>query len=179
MKTICLDNVFNLDELFWLYNNLLKTNGWNLMIKPEDHKYLGQDKLYGNIGNLQIDINSNWFSYFQGLVFRINKILQEEKKIKINSNIKRIYLNATFFKSNHWLHIDSKDVNDTSMLIMFTPQWQDSWSGSFFVDENEFKMKPGRIIIYNSNKFHTGTNPIEECPYLRLTCNIVLKSDLD
>jgi len=34
MKTICLDNFFDIHELFWLYNSLLRTTGWNFAIKP-------------------------------------------------------------------------------------------------------------------------------------------------
>ena len=172
MKTICLDNIFNNDELFWLYSELLKTHGWRLNGTPELNSQ-DLNKLYGNIGNLNIDYTSNWFSYFQGLVFRINK---ELVNTKIHPNIERIYINATNPISKHWLHQDNiTNTNKISILTMFTPQWQDSWQGSFFVGGDEYKMKPGRIIIFDSNEFHTGSNPSEDCPYVRLTCNIIVK----
>jgi hypothetical protein len=170
MKTMCLDNFFNNDELFWLYSQLLNTCGWKLNAIPESN-IQDLNKLYGNIGNLNIDHASNWFSYFQGLVFRINKQLINTK---IHSNIKRIYINATNPMSKHWLHQDSTNTNTISILTLFTPQWQDSWQGSFFVDGEEYKMKPGRIIIFNSSEFHTGSNPSQDCPYTRLTCNIIV-----
>jgi len=172
MKTICLDNFFNSDELFWLYSKLIKTRGWSLNASPEAFDK-DLNKLYGNIGILNLDYTSNWFSYFQGLVFRINKQLINTK---IHSNIERIYINATNPMSKHWLHQDvDTDINKISILTMFTPQWQDSWQGSFFVDNNEYKMKPGRIIIFDSNQYHTGSNPSETCPYIRLTCNIIVR----
>jgi len=170
MKTICLDNVFDMEELFWLYKYLLRSSGWNLSAIPEV-KHTDLNKLYGNIGNMNIDSNSNWFSYFQGLVFRINK---ELINTKIHKNIERIYINATSPCSKHWLHQDSFSNNNISILTMFSPQWQDSWLGSFFVDGEEYKMKPGRIIIFDSKEFHTGSNPSQDCPYVRLTCNIVV-----
>jgi hypothetical protein len=171
MKTICLDNVFDMDELFWLYSNLLGTHGWTIHAIPENGSK-DLNKLYGNIGNLNIDSNSNWFSYFKGLIFRINK---ELINTKIHKNIQRIYINATSPFSKHWLHQDPHQQNQISVLMMFSPQWEESWLGSFFVDGEEYKMKPGRIILFDSKEFHTGSNPSESCPYVRLTCNIILK----
>ncbi len=173
MKTICLDNIFNIDELFWLYSSLLNTQGWKINAVPEDNSN-NLNKLYGNIGNLNIDHTSSWFTYFQGIIFRINQGLLVEKNTKIYSNIERIYINATNPMSKHWLHQDKLIQNKISILTMFSPQWQDSWQGSFFVDGEEYKMKPGRIIIFNSSEFHTGSNPSQDCPYIRLTCNIVV-----
>jgi len=173
MKTICLDNFFDIHELFWLYNSLLKSTGWNFQGRPEFS--VNPDELYGNLGNLNIDHTSNWFTYFQGIVFRINQELTSKKNTKIHSNIERIYINATNPSSKHWLHQDYTSGDKISILTLFTPQWQDSWQGSFFVGGEEYKMKPGRIIIFNSNEFHTGSNPSQDCPYVRLTCNIVVK----
>jgi len=172
MKTICLDNFFDIHELFWLYNSLLKTNGWKFSVKPNFFA-VNPNEWYGNLGNLNIEHTSNWFSYFQGLVFRINQELTAKKNTRIHSNIERIYINATNPISKHWLHQDPPG-DKFSILTLFTPQWQDSWQGSFFVDGEEYKMKPGRIIIFNSSEFHTGSNPSQDCPYVRLTCNIVV-----
>lgn len=173
MKTICLDNIFNIDELFWLYDNLLNTEGWKFNAIPERNTK-DTNKLYGNLGMLAINYNSSWFTYFQGLIFRINKELMDKKNTKIHYNMKRIFINATNPFSKHWLHTDSSENNEISILTMFSPQWQDSWLGSFFVDGEEYKMKPGRTIIFDSKKFHTGSNPHENSPYIRLTCNIVV-----
>lgn len=173
MKPICLDDFFDVQELFWLYNALLSTVGWNFNAKPNTQ--LNPDEWYGNIGNLNIDHTSNWFSYFQGIIFRINKELKLKKNTKIHNNITRIYINATSPVSKHWLHYDHLDEDKISILTLFTPQWQDSWQGSFFVDGEEYKMKPGRLIIFKSNEFHTGSNPSQDCPYVRLTCNIIVE----
>jgi hypothetical protein len=173
MKTICLDEVFHQDELFWLYENLLNTEGWKFNAAPEYSR--DPNKMFPNIGNLNISLNSNLFSYFIGLLFRINKKLLDENNTKIHEDICRIYINATNPMSKHWLHQDPKKEDQISILIMFSPQWQDSWLGSFFVEGIEYKMKPGRIIIFDSEKYHTGSNPHESCPYVRLTCNIIVK----
>ena len=53
--------------------------------------------------------------------------------------------------------------------------WQDSWLGSFWVDGNEYKFKPGNVVYFNSNEFHTGDSPIKGCPWIRLSANIVLE----
>ena len=57
-----------------------------------------------------------------------------------------------------------------------TPIWQDNWKGSFYVDCEEFKYKPGSAVIYDSKEFHTGESPeFETNNWLRLNCNIVVE----
>ena len=124
--------------------------------------------------NISLFLNnafSESYIIFAKIIFRINK---ELINTKIHKNIERIYINATSPCSKHWLHQDRFSNNNISILTMFSPQWQDSWLGSFFVDGEEYKMKPGRIIIFDSKEFHTGSNPSQDCPYVRLTCNIVV-----
>lgn len=178
MKTKYLENIFQTEELFWLYAKLLHTHGWLFSGSSnanDSNPIIDTNQLYGNLGILDIDHNSSWHYYFQGLIYRINKKLSDEKNTRINKNIKRIYINATNPMSKHILHVDSTNPDLMSVLMMLSPQWQDSWLGSFFVDGEEFKMKPGNIIIFDSKQYHMGSNPSDNCPYIRLTCNIILE----
>jgi len=94
----------------------------------------------------------------------------------LRGNLARVFINATFDQSVTRLHADNdKEKVHHSLLVFLTPVWQDSWLGSFWVDGQEYKFKPGNIVYFNSNEFHVGDNPIKGCPWIRLTANIVLE----
>ena len=160
-------------ELYWLYTELLATHDWTLsaFARPSP----GIDRQFPTIGNMHIQPGHRWFDYFQSLVFRI-KQKADEKKIGMNYNLARVFINATFDQSVTRLHADNdKEKVHHSLLVFLTPVWQDSWLGSFWVDGQEYKFKPGNIVYFNSNEFHVGDNPIKGCPWIRLTANIVLE----
>ena len=173
MKPRLFENIICPKELYWLYTELLATHGWTLNAHARPAP--GIDRIFPTIGNLHIEPGMKWFDYFQGLVFRIKQTADKEK-VGMNYKIARVFINATFSDSITKLHTDNDGERPVhSLLVFLTPVWQDSWLGSFWVDGNEYKFKPGNVVYFNSNEFHTGDSPIKGCPWIRLSANIVLE----
>lgn len=89
-----------------------------------------------------------------------------------------MWFNATYHgkKTQHWLHQDDeKDLKLKSILLFITPIWQPDWKGSFYVDGEEFKFKPGSAVIFDSKEYHQGESPASETyNWQRITCNILV-----
>ena len=59
--------------------------------------------------------------------------------------------------------------------MFMTPIWSPNWKGSFYVDSEEFKFKPGNAVIFDSNNFHTGESPESKTQnWLRLTLSMLV-----
>jgi hypothetical protein len=70
---------------------------------------------------------------------------------------------------------DQENSKLKSILLFMTPVWQPDWRGSFYVDGEEFKYKPGSAVIFNSNEYHKGESPISETyNWQRMCCNMVV-----
>jgi hypothetical protein len=183
MKPIVIDNLFSEDELFYLYKLVTSTNNWSITGIPDNVSYISP-KTFNASPQFMIKDNNGqvldytMFVYFQSIVFRLKKILQE-KKIGLNSIIQRTWINATYNGSkNHWLHRDADNPNLQSVLFFLTPVWKTAWKGSFYVEGEEYKMLPGRVIVFDSKEFHTGEEPESETfNWLRLTANIILSNE--
>jgi len=174
MKTKILDNVLSEKELFFVYRNLLNSTGWTVDgAASKDLYYVNAPLLM--IKSHDIIYNNTLFFYGKTIIYRIIEMLKNNNE-SIPQNINRMWFNITYNgkKTQHELHQDS--TNDhTSVLIFMTPIWQVDWKGSFYVDGEEFKYKPGSAVIYNSSEFHTGESPESETNnWIRLNCNIVL-----
>jgi len=180
MKTIILDNVLSQKELFFVYSQLLESNGWNVNgAATTDLFHMKSPMLL--VKNEDIIYNNTLFFYGQSIIYRIKEILKD-KHIGIPPHLKRMWFNITYSgkKTQHELHLDFENNNYKSILIFMTPIWQDNWKGSFYVDGKEFKYKPGSVVIYDSSEFHTGESPeFETNNWLRLTCNIVVKNNYE
>jgi len=183
MKPTVIDNLFSEDELFYLYKLVTSTNNWSVTGVPNSVSYISS-KTFNPSPQLMIKDNNGqvldytMFVYFQSIIFRLKKILGE-KKVGLNPIIERAWINATYNGSkSHWLHRDASNPNLQSVLFFLTPVWKTAWKGSFFVDGQEFKFQPGRVVIFDSKEFHTGEEPESETfNWLRLTANIVLSDE--
>ena len=79
-------------------------------------------------------------------------------------------------KTQHWLHQDDSNSQSKSILLFMTPLWQPDWRGSFYVDGEEFKFKPGSAVVFDSKEYHRGESPGSEIHnWQRITCNIMVK----
>tara|TARA_R110002020_G_scaffold98125_1_gene233797 strand:- start:37 stop:627 length:591 start_codon:yes stop_codon:yes gene_type:complete len=179
MKPILIKNLLTPKEVFWLYNKLTSLPIWALnglsFYKQED-----QNRQYGTIANAVITkdylptaTSAGLSLYGQSLVYRINERLKEHK-LEIPTAIQRFWINSTFKESSsHWPHWDAPDPEAYSMLIFISPVWSDQWLGSFYVDGEEFKFTPGGVVVFKASELHTADNPSLNCPYLRLSANIL------
>jgi len=179
MKPIKIDNLFSEEELFFIYNHVLKSNGWIINASPGKLSY-STNKNFSNCPQLIIRsnegtiFNSSLYLYGQSLVYRLKKIL-ENKKVGLHSRLRRMWFNVSYNGAdNHWLHDDGVE-NAQTILLFLTPVWKTGWRGSFYVDGQEFSFQPGSAVIFDSKEFHTGEEPISATyNWLRLTCNIVV-----
>jgi hypothetical protein len=167
------DNVLLKKELFNLYKGLISHNGWNL----------SRSSLGGDIGTFpgflvkdgdQIHDNY-WSGYFTSLYERIKINFQEKYKYELPNNIFRIHLGAKNESSITEFHSDSNNGGDISILGFLTPVWSNDWGGDLQVEENKINFKPGKFLIFNSDKIHNGVGPNKKIPYWRISINYIVR----
>ena len=181
MKPIILDNVIPERELFFLYNQIVPVRGWELTAQSTSVEY-PSNKQFNQTPVLRIKtpeegiINYPFYLYGQSLVYRISEMLNK-KNIGINTSLARMWFNATYDSSeSHWLHQDFKSSEVHTIVMFMTPVWQENWRGSFYVDGQEFKFKPGSAVIFDSREYHCGEKSKSKgTNWLRLTANIVVE----
>ena len=161
MKTILLDNILSEKELFFIYKQLISTRGW--AVNGVSNVFgLNNPNAYQNLPMFHVldgDDVSNYpmYLYGQTLVYRIAKIL-EDKKIGMHTHLSRMWFNMTPIGYKHHLHVDHS--NEFQSIVMFmSPVWESSWRGSFYVDGEEFKFKPGSAVVFDSKEYHRGESP--------------------
>jgi len=177
MKPTILDNILSQKELFYMYNQIVSTPNWKLngLSGSDKDPRLGAPVLTVKVGD--IVEHHPFFLWGQTLVYRIAKLLDDKNK-GIPTQIIRMWLNVTYDgkKSQHWLHRDEEtDLQLKSIVLFMTPVWQPDWRGSFYVDGEEFKFKPGSAVIFDSEQYHKGESPESETyNWQRITCNILV-----
>ena len=168
-----IDDVLLDKELFNLYKGLVSHNGWNLT----------RSSLGGEVGNFPGFIvrnndevyNDYWNGYFTSLYERIKISFYEKYKYKLPDLISRIHLGAKNESSMTEFHSDDNS-DSTTILGFLTPVWAKDWGGSFQVEEDNIDFKPGKFLIFNSNKAHEGVGPNKKIPYWRISINYVVKA---
>ena len=180
MKPIVLDNIFSEKELFYIYKTLVATPNWTVgttseTVMMDSNKNYAGGAMFFVKGPNEIVYNHVFDMYGKILIFRIAKLL-EEKKIGIHTNLERMwFLSSPTGSPLHFPHQDQSKSGYQSILLFMTPVWQTGWRGSFYVQGEEFKFKPGSAIIFDSQEFHTGEDFISETyNWQRITCNIVV-----
>ena len=181
MKPIVIDNLFSEEELYYVYKDLISCCVWSMSGSPCKIDYTSTKQFNSGPSFTVMDNQSGVFSqpyflYGQSLIFRLKKIL-EDKKIGLHTEMVRMWFNICYSGSHqHWLHQDKEITNHQSILLFMTPVWKTAWKGSFYIDGEEYKYKPGSAIIFDSQDFHTGEDPSEETlNWIRMTANIVVK----
>ena len=164
-----------------MYKEVCHNRTWNLIGKSTDSEDFMSSPL------LQVKDYDNSIIHYplylwgQTLVFRIAKLL-EDKNIGLPTYLNRMWFNATYHgkKTQHWLHQDDRagDSKNKSILLFMTPIWQPDWRGSFFIDGEEIKFKPGSAVIFDSKEFHKGESPTsEKYNWQRITCNMMVSPE--
>ena len=179
MKTVVLDNLISEKELFFMYNEIINTPNWRVNnASTEQRGFLTGPILIVKKTDTSMVEHYPFLIWGQVLVLRIAKLL-EEKKIGIPTELNRMWFNTTYNgkKTQHWLHNDGhKDEETKSIVVFMTPVWQPDWRGSFYIDGEEHKYKPGSAIIFDSKEFHRGESPESETyNWQRMVCNILVK----
>jgi hypothetical protein len=177
MKTTILDHILSQKELFYMYNQIISTPSWRIDgLSTPDRGHMASPVLAVK-GSNTLTEHYPFFLWGQSLVYRIAKLL-EDKNIGIPTEINRMWFNATYHgkKTQHWLHRDDEEkLKSKSILLFMTPVWQPDWRGSFYVDGEEFKFKPGSAVIFDSSEYHKGESPTsEKYNWQRITCNILV-----
>ena len=181
MRPVVLDNIISQKELFFMYREINSCSGWKLNGLSSNEDFTNKF----NAGPLLIVKDDNsfihnypFFLWGQTLVHRICNSLAE-KNIGIPTSLFRMWFNVTYNgkKTQHWLHSDDDGSDNTKSILLFmTPIWQPDWKGSFYVDGEEFKFKPGSAVIFDSKEYHKGESPASEIHnWQRLTCNILVR----
>lgn len=160
-----------------MYKQIISNPRWRLDGQSANH--IGFN--YGPILNVkEVDLIPEHYAFClwgQTIVFRIAELLKE-KNIGIPTKLERMWFNSTHTgkKTQHWLHRDDEDVRSKSILLFMTPVWQPDWRGSFYVDGEEFKFKPGSAVVFDSTEYHQGESPVSEIyNWQRITCNILVR----
>ena len=182
MKTILLDDVLSERELYFVYKEITNASTWSVTTTsdrveyPSNKQFAGGARFSVKSGNGTV-LNYPLYFWGQTLVYRIVKIL-EQKNIGMHTKLKRMwFLSTTNGSPLHFLHPDMDENNNThSILFFITPVWRTGWRGSFYVDGEEFKFKPGSAVIFDSKEYHTGEDPISETyNWQRITLNMIVE----
>ena len=179
MRPVVIDNLFSSEELFFLYKEVLGSNGWTVdahtdaELSHTPSGFTSSPQLRIRVG--EITYNYPLYLYFQSIMFRLKEKLKE-KHIGLPFMLKAVKLNITYHDAViHRLHHDTTDPLDKTILLFLTPVWESAWKGSFYVDGEEFKCKPGSAVICDSTEWHTGEEPSASThKWLRLTANLVV-----
>jgi|TARA_R100001460_G_C3496510_1_gene169890 hypothetical protein len=180
MKPVVIDNIISQKELCYMYNQIVSSQGWNLVGQStvEDNTQLMASpllKVKDSDGSVH---HYPFLLWGQSLIYRLAELLNS-KKIGIPTNVDRMWLNVTYHgkKTQHWFHADDENnFNTKSILLFMTPIWQPDWKGSFYIDGEEFKFRPGSAVIFDSKEYHKGESPGSELHnWQRLTCNILVR----
>jgi hypothetical protein len=177
MKTNLVSNIVSEKELFFMYNQIISSPTWKMNgLSEPDRGFMSSPVLIVKEYNDSIT-HYPFYIWGQTIVYRIAKIL-ESKNIGIPTTVERMWFNCTYHgkKTQHWLHRDDeKDPKLKSILLFMTPIWQPDWRGSFYIDGEEFKFKPGNAIVFDSNEYHKGESPASETyNWQRICCNIIV-----
>ena len=177
-----LDNVVSDEELFFLYKEIIGSNGWSLVGRSSGEELAHTFKEFNNLPMFRIKadtpdaiLNYPLYLYFQSIIFMLKNSLRE-KNIGLPHLMKRAWINASYNGAKaHWLHYDNVDPNCKTILLFLTPVWETAWRGSFYVEGEKFSFKPGSAVIFDSKDWHCGEEPEASTQnWLRLTANIMV-----
>lgn len=93
-----------------------------------------------------------------------------------------VFSSASSFGDMSFIHNDSSNNQDISVLYYANNYWEPEWGGEtiFYTDSNEAEIAlsviPGRLVVFNGGVKHRAGIPNRICPEIRLTLSMRFES---
>jgi 2OG-Fe(II) oxygenase superfamily len=172
------DSVMAVDELLWIYHELLNTSSWTLTRSSGSAKNAGLP--FTSFPGLDIEtfgvVHIEFLSgYFRSVVFRIRALAKKNNNAILPPNIQRIHVGAKSSFSKTEFHVDSNEEKVWTILGFLNPVWNVGDGGEFFLKDHKIQYKAGRFVVFPSNTLHDGGYvKNEKLNYWRVAVNIIL-----
>lgn len=99
--------------------------------------------------------------------------------IKIDVELLRVYANGQTYGQPGYMHIDSQDANDMTLIYYANHTWKPEWGGHTVIQAEDsiasVLPKGNSAIVFPSNIPHVASEPTRHCPCLRTTVAYKLK----
>jgi len=111
---------------------------------------------------------------FKSFFEKAQKILNKD-----NPKLKRAFFNVFQFGDTTYPHKDFvEEEGSISLLLFLNEEWEPEWEGELYFFEDNYeptfcvKVKPNRIVAFDSDTIHRPGIPSRVCPDVRLTLNV-------
>lgn len=117
---------------------------------------------------------------FEGHIIhdKAKKIAEYFSESKREIKCYNVFCNASTYGNQSFIHSDSYDKTNISVLYYVNSNWKSEWGGeTIFFDKNQeariaIGFKPGRFIVFDAEAIHRAGVPSRICPEVRLTLSI-------
>jgi hypothetical protein len=119
----------------------------------------------------------HWACYpkYEGILINMWKAISpslEEDGITLIP--KRVIMNLYSHGDSAWLHKDSDDSKDWTVIIFLNEFWDINWGGDFVLVEDQeilqsFMATPGKFVLFKSNILHACRPVSREAPFPRFS----------
>lgn len=168
------DNVLDYDFLHKLYITACATpyRAWRI---TNPSKFNGPVSLPCDYLQCELDLKD----FERHLAFKhFNQIAQNILK-KDKPKLKRAFFNVFQYGDTTYPHKDYvEEEGSISILLFLNEKWEPEWEGELYFFEDNYeptfcvKVKPNRIVAFDSDTVHRPGIPSRVCPDVRLTLNV-------
>jgi hypothetical protein len=172
MNTTIFDEVISEPTLYDLYTQITNTGMWSIgrVSKKKNYHAFPGHIIKEHTGEV---FNPLLCGFFSGIVEQLRQRYYEAYNDFLPTEIMRIHLGAKNPTSYTEMHTDT-NKKGVSIVGFLTPEWKPEWNGRLKIEDNFVDYIPGRFAIFDTNKMHDGEGPSTECPYWRISVNIIL-----
>jgi hypothetical protein len=176
------DGVIGIDELLWIYQELLSTESWSLT--RSSRPVTAGLRPFMSFPGLEIETRGHIHlgllsGYFRGVIFRIRELAMRNNGVILPPNIQRIHVGAKSSFSKTEFHVDSDKEDVWTILGFLNPVWDAKDGGEFFLKGHKIEYKAGRFVVFPSNTLHDGGYvKNEKLNYWRVAVNIILDNEV-
>lgn len=170
------------DERFKEYTNEIPFNTLSTWSRT-----LLQDARWENIGwtGTPSEPYRHWACYpeLEGVLKQLWDFVHETiKEDGLDLTLQRTVMNLYNHGDSSWLHVDSQNSDEWTVIVFMNEYWNLNWGGDFVLVENNeilkaFAATPGKFVLFKGNLLH-GARPVSrEAPYPRFGIAFQSKSD--